>query len=68
MLPEMGPPQTTIWEFPGEDLSWKREIEAFCGFIERGEAPYSGLTQAAATLKIVEQVYRNSKISLQASV
>ena len=68
MLPEMGPPETTIWEFPGEDLSWKREIEAFCGFIERGEAPYSGLTQAAATLKIVEQVYRNSKISLQASV
>src|SRR3954464_5025081 len=23
MLPQMGPPETSVWEFPGEDDSWK---------------------------------------------
>ena len=33
MLPQMGPPETTIWEYPGEDLSWPsrvRRISATC--------------------------------------
>ena len=25
MLPQMGPPETTIWEYPGEDTSWRDE-------------------------------------------
>ena len=33
MLPRMGPPETTIWEYPGEDLSWNLEIEAFQAYI-----------------------------------
>jgi predicted dehydrogenase len=61
MLPEMGPPETTIWEFPGEDLSWNRELDTFCGFIERGETPRPGLEDASAALKIVEEIYRKSK-------
>jgi len=57
MLPQMGPPETTIWEFPGEDLSWSRELDAFCGFIEKGVAPQPGLQEAAEALRVVEQVY-----------
>jgi predicted dehydrogenase len=60
MLPEMGPPETTIWEFPGEDSSWTREFAAFRGFIERGETPRPGLIEAVAALEIVEEVYRKS--------
>ena len=60
MLPEMGPPATTIWEYPGEDLSWKRELDAFAGFIERQEMPEPGLHAASEALKIVEAVYRKS--------
>jgi predicted dehydrogenase len=60
MLPEMGPPETTIWEYPGEDHSWSREFATFLGFIERGETPKPGLLEAAAALKIVEEVYRMS--------
>ena len=26
MLPQMGPPQTTVWEYPGEDQSWQAEV------------------------------------------
>jgi predicted dehydrogenase len=29
MLPQMGPPETIIWEYPGEDLSWICELEVF---------------------------------------
>src|SRR5262245_43292856 len=29
MRPEMGPPETTIWEYPGEDLSWQAEFADF---------------------------------------
>lgn len=61
MLPQMGPPETTIWEFPGDDRSWKSELEAFCGFIERGETPQPGLQEAVAALQVVEEVYRRSK-------
>ena len=26
MLPQMGPPETTIWEFPGPDQSWRMRV------------------------------------------
>jgi predicted dehydrogenase len=61
MLPQMGPPETTIWEYPGEDKSWEIELDAFCGFIERGETPRPGLEESIACLKIVEETYRRSK-------
>lgn len=60
MLPQMGPPETTIWEFPGEDLSWAREFAAFAEFIEHGQTPNPGLSEAEAALQIVEQVYRKT--------
>jgi predicted dehydrogenase len=61
MLPQMGPPETIIWEFPGEDLSWNREFAAFSQFIEHGHTSQSGLAEAEAALRIVEDVYRKAK-------
>ena len=61
MLPQMGPPETTIWEYPGDDTSWAREFEAFSRFIERKETPEPGLREAIAALRIVEEVYRRPK-------
>ena len=61
MLPQMGPPETIIWEFPGEDLSWKREFAAFTEFIECGHTSQSGLAQAEAALQVVEEVYRKAR-------
>jgi hypothetical protein len=60
MLPRMGPPETMIWEFPGEDLSWKLELDAFQGFVERRETPRPGLLEAASALDIVEEIYRKT--------
>lgn len=60
MLPEMGPPETTSWEYPGEDKSWQREWEAFVRNIERGGDLTSGLENARAVLCVVSEVYRGN--------
>ena len=61
MLSQMGPPETTIWEYPGEDTSWRREFEAFAATIESGGRVAGGLTEAHAALEIVEAIYRGMR-------
>ena len=60
MLPEMGPPETTAWEFPMADNSWKTEMSEFFEDIEKGRPPAPGLADALAVLEIVEQIYERS--------
>lgn len=67
MLPEMGPPETFMWEYPFEDRSWGLEFEAFVHAIETGTPPPASLQDAKAALDIVDQVYRmNEKRLAQA--
>jgi len=58
MLPEMGPPETTIWEYPGEDDSWNREMKAFLEDIRLERTPVPGLKEARAAMEVVEKIYR----------
>lgn len=60
MLPEMGPPPTTIWEYPGGDSSWALEFSAFLEDIASGRQADPGLADARAALVVVEQVYAAS--------
>jgi predicted dehydrogenase len=60
MLPEMGPPETTIWEYPMADDSWTVEYEEFLADIARRRRPSAGLPDALAALSIVETIYRVS--------
>ncbi|HYZ87087.1 MAG TPA: Gfo/Idh/MocA family oxidoreductase [Bryobacteraceae bacterium] len=60
MLPQMGPPETTIWEYPGEDNSWRLELDTFEQSIADGVPRGPGLRDALEALKIVEQIYRNA--------
>ncbi|MEK6705442.1 MAG: Gfo/Idh/MocA family oxidoreductase [Bdellovibrionota bacterium] len=60
MLPEMGPPDTTILEFPRGDQSWKLEMDEFAEDIALGRTPSSGLTEGIHTLQVVEQIYKRS--------
>ena len=60
MLPQMGPPETTVFEFPGADDSWAVEIRAFAEDIRLNREPSPGLTEAIRTLEIVEEIYRKS--------
>lgn len=60
MLPQMGPPETTIWEYPRGDESWRLETEAFVEDIRAGSAPRPGLAEARATLEVVQRIYARS--------
>lgn len=60
MLPEMGPPETTSWEYPMADDSWQVETRAFVEDIRTGRSPSPGLDDAIAALAIVDEVYRRS--------
>jgi len=58
MLPQMGPPETTVWDFPPGDVSWTIETSAFVDDITLGREPSPGLLEGIRTLEIVEQIYR----------
>ena len=60
MLPQMGPPETTVFDFPGNDDSWRLETAAFMDDINLGREPSPGLGEAIRTLEIVETIYRSS--------
>jgi predicted dehydrogenase len=60
MLPEMGPPETTTWEFPMGDDSWAVEIGEFYDDIRLNRKPSAGLNDAYETLKVIEKIYKES--------
>jgi predicted dehydrogenase len=60
MLPAMGPPETTIWEYPRGDQSWALEYQAFVADIAADRTPDAGLAQAREALAVVETIYARS--------
>jgi predicted dehydrogenase len=60
MLPEMGPPETTIWEFPRADESWRIETAEFLDDIRKNRKPSATLEDARAALSVVKQIYDRS--------
>ncbi len=60
MLPEMGPPETIVFEYPRGDQSWKIEMEEFFEDIRLGRTPVPGLKEAKAALAVVEKIYTRS--------
>lgn len=61
MLPQMGPPETTVWEFPRGDESWKIEMTEFAEDIRLKRTPVPGLKEAIAALVVVEKIYGKRK-------
>jgi len=57
MLPQMGPPETTVWDFPQADESWKLEMTEFFEDIHLKRTPVPGLKEARAALVVVEKIY-----------
>jgi len=57
MLPEMGPPETTTWEYPMVDDSWAVELAEFLEDVALNRPPAAGLSDALKALEVVEKVY-----------
>lgn len=61
MLPQMGPPETTIWEYPFPDTSWQLEFSEFIDDIQLNRKPSASLDDAYAALRVVEAIYQRSR-------
>jgi hypothetical protein len=63
MLPEMGPPETTIWEYPQVDRSFALEFEEFLDDVRLDRQPAANLADARAALAVVAEIQRQSGYS-----
>jgi predicted dehydrogenase len=59
MKPEMGIPDTKVYEFPGPDESWRIEMSKFEEDVQKKRTPDAGLKEAKAALVVVEKIYAN---------
>jgi predicted dehydrogenase len=60
MSPEMGPPATTIWEYPMADNSWNTEFAEFLEDIRLRRDPVPGIRDAQAALRVIQKVYEEA--------
>ena len=61
MKPEMGIPETKVYEFPGPDESWRAEMSEFEQDVRLKRKPDAGLAEARSALQIVEEIYLKSR-------
>jgi predicted dehydrogenase len=57
MLAQMGPPETTVWDYPGEDSSWREEYRHLVSCIREGRPLSGSLEDALAALEVIGRVY-----------
>jgi predicted dehydrogenase len=65
MLTQMGPPETMIWEYPGDDGSWRKEFEHVRECVTTGRPVLGGVDDAMAALTVVEALYARSGLEAQ---
>jgi predicted dehydrogenase len=58
MLPQMGPPETTVWEYSASDASWASEFADFKSDQAGKPANIADIDDACAVLGIIETAYQ----------
>lgn len=61
MKPEFGIPDKQVFDFPGEDLSWKLEFENLMNAIQKGIPVNGTLEDSYEVMKTIEKIYSWSK-------
>ena len=63
MSPQMGPPETTTWEYSTPDNSWELEFSEFLDDIRLHRDPVPGIRDAQAALRVIEETYRQASVN-----
>ena len=58
MLPGMGPPETTRWEYPFPDRSWDAEIAELIAAIRERRRAIGDAAEALGSMSVIERVYQ----------
>jgi predicted dehydrogenase len=61
MKPEMGIPDTKVYEFPGSDESWRTELMEFEDDVRNNRTSDDALRGARAAMEVVEQIYKRDR-------
>lgn len=61
MSPEMGPPETTRWEWPFPDRSWDLEVAEFIDAIAQNRRPNGDIADAVSTMEVIDRVYQEAR-------
>ncbi|HEY1786894.1 MAG TPA: Gfo/Idh/MocA family oxidoreductase [Verrucomicrobiae bacterium] len=67
MKPEMGIPDTKVYEFTGPDESWRNEMLEFENDVKLKRTPAAGLAAAKTALQVVEEIYRKSGFNFESA-
>lgn len=65
MGPQMGPPETTIWEYPFPDNSWQAEFAAFEAALSGQVSNIADIEDACAVYTIIDAAYRTKQHTSQ---
>ena len=57
MLPEMGPPVSETWSFPGPDDSWALEMQEFIEDLRSGSRNSDNLESSLEVLRVIGEIY-----------
>lgn len=60
MLPGMGPPETTRWEYPFADGSWETETAEFIAAIRQDRRPIGDVAEAIHSMSVIERIYQGA--------
>lgn len=63
MTAAMGPPQTTIFEYPAADVSWETELAQFIAAIQASQSCPPDLFATKNVLSVIETVYQQNQVS-----
>jgi predicted dehydrogenase len=61
MLAQLGPPETTIWEYPFPDTSWEAELQSFVVALDGKDSEIADIQDACAIFEIIGAAYRRSE-------
>lgn len=61
MLPQMGPPETTVFDFQGPDVSWDAEFADFADAIATNRRATGDIEDALAMHKIIAAAYQGAQ-------
>lgn len=61
MRPQMGPPETVIWQFPFADRSWELEMEELARAVQEDRRPLGDVNDALENLRIIDALYQKGQ-------
>jgi predicted dehydrogenase len=65
MLPQMGPPETRIWQYPFPDRSWSLEMSELTAAVTEKRRPLGDVHEAVENLRVTDALYAGNSTNIR---